>query len=74
MRASPHVAARHRVSGLMLANHTGVRHTLDKTLAQFDKLMERKVGRHQTVFQDKQSYFVTHCSDPRVHDHAVRHP
>lgn len=42
-RASPYVATPHRVSGLMLANHTSIRHLLDRTLRQYDKLMERKV-------------------------------
>lgn len=41
-RASPYVATPHRVSGLMLANHTSIRHLLDRTLRQYDKLMERK--------------------------------
>ena len=41
-RASPHVAARQRVSGLMLANHTAVRHVLDRTVAQFDRPFEKK--------------------------------
>jgi tubulin gamma len=42
-RASPHLQHPHRVSGLMLANHTAVRHTLDKTVSQFDTLFQRKV-------------------------------
>lgn len=42
-RASPYVITPHRVSGLMLANHTSIRHLLDRTLRQYDKLMERKV-------------------------------
>lgn len=42
-RASPHLQHPHRCSGLMLANHTAVRHTLDKTVAQFDTLFQRKV-------------------------------
>lgn len=42
-RASPHLQHPHRCSGLMLANHTAVRHTLDKTVSQFDTLFQRKV-------------------------------
>jgi tubulin gamma len=42
-RASPYVATPHRCSGLMLANHTSIRHLLDRTLRHYDKLMERKV-------------------------------
>ncbi len=44
-RASPYVARRHRVGGLMLANSTAVRHIFDRTLGLYDRLMERKVGR-----------------------------
>lgn len=47
-RASPHLQHPHRVSGLMLANHTAVRHTLDKTVSQFDTLFQRKVTPHRT--------------------------
>jgi Tubulin C-terminal domain len=42
-RASPYVATPHRCAGLMLANHTSIRHLLDRTLRHYDKLMERKV-------------------------------
>ncbi len=35
--------APHRVAGLSLANHTSVRHLLDRTLRAYDKMMERKV-------------------------------
>lgn len=41
-RASPHLQHPHRVNGLMLANHTAVRHTLDKNIAQYDTLMHKK--------------------------------
>lgn len=47
-RASPHLQHPHRVSGLMLANHTAVRHTLDKTVSQFDTLFQRKVTPNRT--------------------------
>ena len=46
-RASPYVATPHRCSGLMLANHTSIRHLLDRTLRHYDKLMERKVPKCQ---------------------------
>lgn len=42
-KKSPYVASAHRVSGLMLANHTSIRHLLNKCLEQYDKLMKRKV-------------------------------
>jgi tubulin gamma len=40
-RKSPFVASAHRVSGLVLANHTSVRHLFNRTLSQFDKLFKR---------------------------------
>mmetsp|Transcript_14164 Transcript_14164/g.30285 ORF Transcript_14164/g.30285 Transcript_14164/m.30285 type:complete len:471 (-) Transcript_14164:89-1501(-) len=41
-RKSPYVQTAHRVSGLMLANHTSIRHLFSRTIAQYDKLMKRK--------------------------------
>lgn len=41
-RSSPYVKSAHRVSGLMLANHTSIRHLFNRTLAQFDKLFKKK--------------------------------
>lgn len=32
----------HRVSGLMLANHTGVRHLFTRSIQQMDQLLRRK--------------------------------
>jgi tubulin gamma len=40
-RKSPYIKSSHRVSGLMLANHTSVRHLFARTLSQFDKLLKR---------------------------------
>ena len=40
-RKSPYVKSAHRVSGLMLANHTSIRHLFNRTLQQFDKLFKR---------------------------------
>ena len=41
-RSSPYIRSAHRVSGLMLANHTSIRHLFNRTLAQFEKLYARK--------------------------------
>ena len=41
-RKSPYAPTAHRVSGLMLANHTSVRHLFDRCISQFDKLIKRK--------------------------------
>ena len=37
-RSSPYVKSSHRVSGLMLANHTSIRHLFNRTLSQFDRM------------------------------------
>ena len=41
-KKSPYLPTAHRVSGLMLANHTGVRHLFDRSIGAFDRLMRRK--------------------------------
>ena len=41
-KKSPYLQTAHRVSGLMLANHTGVRHLFDRSISQFDRLSKRK--------------------------------
>lgn len=41
-KKSPFTQSAHRVSGLMLANHTSVRHLFNRTISQFDKLFQRK--------------------------------
>ena len=40
-RKSPFMKSAHRVSGLMLANHTSIRHLFNRTLSQYDKLAKR---------------------------------
>lgn len=41
-RKSPYAPTAHRVSGLMLANHTSVRHLFNRCISQFDRLIKRK--------------------------------
>ena len=41
-RKSPYMKSAHRVSGLMLANHTSIRHLFNRTLAQYEKLVKRQ--------------------------------
>lgn len=41
-KKSPYAQSAHRVSGLMLANHTSIRHLFNHCLSQYDKLMKRK--------------------------------
>lgn len=41
-KKSPYAATAHRVSGLMLANHTSIRHLFNRCLSQYDRLMKRK--------------------------------
>ncbi|WFD25876.1 gamma-tubulin [Malassezia nana] len=40
-RRSPYVASSHRVSGLMLANHTGIASMFKRTADQYDRLRKR---------------------------------
>ena len=40
-RKSPYVTTPHRVSGLMLANHTSIRDLFDRICRQYDKLRKR---------------------------------
>jgi tubulin gamma len=40
-RKSPYIASSHRVSGLMLANHTGIASLFRRIVSQYDKLMKR---------------------------------
>ncbi|KAF4523606.1 hypothetical protein B566_EDAN014580 [Ephemera danica] len=41
-RRSPYLPSAHRVSGLMLANHTNISSLFERALAQFDKLRKRE--------------------------------
>ncbi|CAD7695793.1 unnamed protein product [Ostreobium quekettii] len=50
-KKSPYVQTAHRVSGLMLANHTSIRHLFNRCLSQYDKLIKRK------AFIDKYQQF-----------------
>ena len=38
-KTSPYVTSAHRVSGLMLANHTSIRHLFNKIVRDYEKLM-----------------------------------
>ncbi|XP_055904630.1 tubulin gamma-1 chain-like [Eupeodes corollae] len=40
-RSSPYVQSSHKVSGLMLANHTGISSLFNRSLSQYDKLKKR---------------------------------
>lgn len=40
-RSSPYVQSSHRVSGLMLANHTSICSLFERVLQQYDKLRKR---------------------------------
>jgi len=41
-KKSPYVQTSHRVSGLMLANHTSITHLFQRTCQQYDKLRKRE--------------------------------
>lgn len=55
-RKSPYVPTAHRVSGLMLANHTNISSLFDRALQQYDKLRKREAFleqfRKEAVFKD----------------------
>ncbi|GAA95634.1 uncharacterized protein L969DRAFT_92764 [Mixia osmundae IAM 14324] len=58
-RRSPHVQTSHKVSGLMLANHTSIASMLEKSVEQFDSLMKRKAF----IDQYKREAFFEHSLD-----------
>merc|ERR1719191_2687667 len=41
-RTSPYVSSSHRVSGLMLANHTSINSLFERVLRDYDKLRKRE--------------------------------
>jgi len=41
-KKSPYAPSAHRVSGLMVANNTSIRHLFNRCLTQYDMLMKRK--------------------------------
>ncbi|XP_067649295.1 tubulin gamma-1 chain-like [Haliotis asinina] len=60
-RKSPYIQTAHRVSGLMMANHTSISHLFDRTLRQFDKLRKREAFMEQykkeQIFKDNLDEF-----------------
>lgn len=55
-RKSPYVKTAHKVSGLMLANHTSIAVLFERTMKQFDKLYEKRAFldnyKRQPMFED----------------------
>ncbi|KAK2580464.1 hypothetical protein KPH14_006206 [Odynerus spinipes] len=55
-RKSPYIQTTHRVSGLMLANHTNISSLFDRALQQYDKLRKREAFleqfRKEKMFED----------------------
>lgn len=60
-RKSPYIQTAHRVSGLMLANHTSISNLFDRTLSQYDKLRKREAFleqfRKEAMFSDSLEEF-----------------
>ncbi|XP_005092221.1 tubulin gamma-1 chain [Aplysia californica] len=60
-RKSPYVQTAHRVSGLMLANHTNISHLFERILTQYDKLRKREAFMDQfkkeAMFKDNLDEF-----------------
>ncbi|WZZ18126.1 hypothetical protein YC2023_111215 [Brassica napus] len=55
-KKSPYVQTAHRVSGLMLASHTSIRHLFSKCLSQYDKLRKKQ------AFLDNYRKFPMFCT------------
>ncbi|CAG9862236.1 unnamed protein product [Phyllotreta striolata] len=51
-RKSPYIQSAHRVSGLMLANHTNISSLFDRALTQYDKLRKREAFLDQFKKED----------------------
>lgn len=60
-KKSPYIKTSHRVSGMMLANNTCIRHLFKSCLNQYDKLMRRKAFLDQyekyDIFQENFAEF-----------------
>lgn len=60
-RRSPYLKTEHRVSGLMIANHTSIRTLLERTCEQYDKLRKRNAFldayRKEDMFSDSLEEF-----------------
>jgi len=59
-KKSPYIQTSHRVSGLMLANNTSIRHLFNKVLRDYDKLMGPK--------QDRQAFLDPYKKFKRFQD------
>jgi len=46
-RKSPYVDTKHKVSGMMLANHTCMAELMKRALAQYDTIISRNAYLHQ---------------------------
>lgn len=68
-KQSPFVKTAHRVSGLMLANHTSISQLFDKTLSGYDKL--RSKNAFLSEFQ-KEKIFASDFSEMDLSHDAVR--
>ena len=64
-RKSPHIATPHRVSGLMLANHTSISTLFKRTLDQYDKLRKRNAFLDQYKKENMFSDGLTEFDDSR---------
>ncbi|XP_052813009.1 tubulin gamma-1 chain [Mya arenaria] len=60
-RKSPYIPTAHRVSGLMLANHTSISALFQRTMSQYDKLRKREAFMDQfkkeNIFKDNLDEF-----------------
>lgn len=64
-RSSPYVQSSHRVSGLMLANHTSICSLFERVLSQYDKLRKRGAFLDQFKREDIFKEDLTELDDSR---------
>lgn len=67
-KKSPYISSQHRVSGLLMANHTSIWRLFDQTLQQYDKLKKRNAFMNEFVREE--SFNVEEFDESRnvVHD------
>ena len=64
-KKSPYIQSAHRVSGLMLANHTNISSLFERTLKQYDKLRKKEAFLEQFRKEDMFSDSLEEFDDSR---------
>lgn len=69
-KKSPYIETGYRVSGLLLANHTSIRYTINRSAQQFDKLF--KVGAFVESYRSEGSMFADNLDEFKDSREVVR--